>query len=129
MLLDRRRKYGVSLSHELSHFFIYFYGHGSRNWYKKHISEIPNRCILTFQKLFLKFRCPFKCQLLTLRSAMIRHFNFESSKIESDTWSPKKSNRVHNLCCLLIIALEKGLDSKFQLLILHTAMIRHLNFK
>ena len=60
MLLDCGRKYSVSISHELSHFFIYFYGHGLRNRYTKHISEIPNRCILTYQKLFSKFRCPLK---------------------------------------------------------------------
>ena len=58
MFIDRGRKYGVSLSHELSHCFIHFYGHGSRNRYKKNISEIPNCCILTYLKLFLKFRCP-----------------------------------------------------------------------
>ena len=59
MLLDCGCKNSISLSHELSHFFIYFYGHGSRNRYKKYISEIQNRLMyFNLPKLIFEVQVP-----------------------------------------------------------------------
>ena len=60
MLLDCGRKYGVSFSHELSHFLIYFYEHGSRNRYKKHIFENPKQMYFNLPKIIFEVQVPFK---------------------------------------------------------------------
>ena len=62
ILLDRGHKHGVSLSHELQQFlFLFFTDRG-----KKYVSEIPFIDAVTYQKIYLEFRCSLKLKLVQL---------------------------------------------------------------
>ena len=60
MLLYRGRKYGVSLSHEPSDFLIYFYGHESKNRYKKYHFWNPKQMYFNVPKIIFEVHVPFK---------------------------------------------------------------------